>query len=509
MALMEMTRRHVWSLGLAGLAAILLTANCDAAAAAPQMTDQSISDKIDDELLMDPGVISSKVDISTDNGVVTLTGQVNNILAKERAERVAEAVKGVRSIVNRIKVKPSPYRTDAQIKVDVQNALLEDPAADSYELSTSVENGVVTLSGDVDSYQEAKLAKTVAKGVRGVVGIDDQIDVIYKVDRTDAEVKREIEESLRWNVYVDDDLINVAVDDGKVTLSGTIGSLSEKRMSRWAAWVAGTKAVDASNLTVERWARDDELRGDKYVIKSEDEMKDALQSALLRDPRVMMFNVDVDIAGSVATLRGTVDNLKAKRAAEQDAKNTVGITRVYNRLKVRFDDPITDVEISDKITDAFVRDPYIERFDITTTVVDGTAYLYGTVDTYFEKNRADDLASRVNGVVDVENHLAVDYEAPYIFDPYVDDDFIDSDELFQYEPRAPGKTDSQIKKDIESELWWSPFVDADEVDVSVDDGVALLTGTVDSWSERRSATQNAYEAGATLVDNDLTVSYSN
>ena len=151
-------------------------------------------------------------------------------------------------------------------------------------------------------------------------------------------------------------------------------------------------------------------------------------------------------------------------------------------------------------------DQYVERFELTVSVVDGTAHLYGTVDSYFEKNRADDVASRVTGVLDVENHLTVDhYDTAYIYDPYVDDSYVSDDELIDYDRRAPLKTDSQIKDAIESELWWSPFVDSDDVTVTVDDGIAMLTGTVDTWSERRSASENAYEGGATLVDNELIV----
>lgn len=471
------------------------------------MTDQQVSDKVEDELLFDRGVSSSKIDVITNSGIVTLSGSANNVLSKERAARIAETVKGVRSVVNRIQVKASSDRSDSDIREDVEQALLNDPAADSYEITTTVRNGKVTLEGTVDSYQERDLAKAVAKGVRGVTGIDDQIEVHYKIDRSDAEIEQEVEQSLRWDVHIDDNLIAVSVSDGTVTLSGTVGSAAEKRLAVNTAWAAGVRSVDDSNLLVGRWARDEELRGEKYVIKSESEVRQAIKDALLYDPRVNLFNVDVEVAGRMATLRGVVDNLQAKRAAEQDARNTVGVNFVDNRLKVRLDDPPADIEIADDIRSAFRRDPFVERFEIVTTVVDGTAHLYGLVDSYFEKNRADELASRVQGVVDVENHLNVDDETPYIYDPYVDDGYIDRDELFGYERRSPYLSDSQIKDEINDEMWWSPFVDSEQVNVSVDDGVATLTGAVDSWSERRAATENAYEGGATLVDNELTVNY--
>jgi osmotically-inducible protein OsmY len=65
------------------------------------------------------------------------------------------------------------------------------------------------------------------------------------------------------------------------------------------------------------------------------------------------------------------------------------------------------------------------------------------------------------------------------------------------------KDDEDIEEDIESELWWSPFVSSEEITVSVQDGVATLTGTVDSWRERRIATEKAYAGGAKSVRNHL------
>jgi osmotically-inducible protein OsmY len=65
----------------------------------------------------------------------------------------------------------------------------------------------------------------------------------------------------------------------------------------------------------------------------EDEVRDAINAALLHDPRVMSFNVDADVLGGTVTLRGEVDNLRAKRAAEQDAEDILGVSTVYNRLK--------------------------------------------------------------------------------------------------------------------------------------------------------------------------------
>ncbi len=498
-------RKANWSVAIA---AVLLNfaLPTDAAPVQVEMTDQAITDKVNDEMAIDPGVAAAKIEATTTRGIVTLTGTVNNILAKERAARIADAVKGVRSTVNRIEVRPSASRSDADVRKDIDTALMKDPATDSYEIVSAVDDGMVSLTGTVDSYQERDLVVTVAKGVRGVTGVKDQIVVSYKTTRSDDEIKQEIRQALKWDIRVNGYLIDVDVNNGEVKLTGTVGSAAEKRLAEIDAWVAGVNFVDSSNLSVERWTRDDEMRGDKYVIKSEEELRGAVQDALLYDPRVKSFHVDVDVLGSTVTLRGTVDNLKAKRAAFQDAMHTVGVTHVENRLKLQTkDDGPDNAAIAADIRDAFMRDPYIERFEITTRVIDETAHLYGTVDTYFEKNLADDLASRVPGVIDVVNHLSVESDVPYVYNPYVDQGYVNRDEVIDYEKRTLYKSDDQLADAIERELWWSPFVDSDRVNVMVDEGVATLTGTVDSWSEFRTATSNAYEGGATLVDNDLIV----
>ncbi len=212
------------------------------------------------------------------------------------------------------------------------------------------------------------------------------------------------------------------------------------------------------------------------------------------------------LTGTTVILRGTVDNLRAKRAAAQDARNTVGVLNVKNRIKVRPDEPVNDAEIEEKVTAALVRDPYVEGYEITVDVTNGVVDLYGTVDTYFEKSQANEAVSSVRGVILVDNNLIVrnDY-VPYLYDPYLDDRYPYDYDWYDYSPRFPTASDLRIKTDIEDELWWSPFVDSDDVTVTVDAGEATLTGTVDSWTEYNAAENNAYEGGAIYVDNDLTV----
>ncbi len=484
------------AIGLAGPAAVC---------AAPEVTDLSISDAVEDQLRLDHAFASDLVDVTTQDGVVTLSGSVDNILAKERAARIAAKVKGVRAVVNTIAVVPPILRSDSEIEDDVKAALRLDPAAESYEVDVDVQDNVVTLTGRVDSWQERTLSEKVAKGVQGVTGLENKIDVLYKVDRPDAEIEAEIEQALRWDVLVDHALIEVDVINGRVVLSGIVGSLAEKGRATADAYVANVQGVDAEGLEVRRWARDDDLRGDKYKDLTDGDIRAAVEDALFYDPRVAAFNVTPEVTNGVVTLRGTVDNLKAKKAAARTARNTVGVLQVANRLKVRPETPVEAPALEDRIRATFERDPVVEATEITIDVQNGVAELFGSVDTAFERSWAEDLAARVDGVIAVRNYLAVTgYFDPYLYDPYLDDWYA-GDAPDYYDPPVTMKSDDTIREEIEEEFFWSPFVDGGDIDIEVDNGRATLTGHVDSWSEYSAASDNAFEGGAVVVYNQLEV----
>ena len=475
------------------------------ALAAREINDPDITDAVEDELLFDPAVLLNNIDVVTADGVVTLKGTTDNILARRRAARLAETVKGVRSVINRIEVRAKKTRTDSEIRRDVSEALLTDPAAESYEVDVAVNDGKVTLTGQVESWQERSLSEKIAAGVKGVRAIENKIDVDYRTDRPAIEIAPEIEARLRWDALVDHGLIDVRVEDnGVVTLTGTVGSAAEKSRAVADAWVAGVTDVRASQLTVAKWARDEDIVANKYRALEADSIREAITDALLYDPRVKSFNVNVEVDGSLVTLRGTVDNLEAKRAAARVARNTVGVTGVTNRLKVRMEEPPSDRAIEDRIADVLIWDPYIDRTDVTIDVDDGVVTLTGVADTLYEKGHADEAVSGVQGVIEVNNNLAVaEAPKPLVYDPYVTGWNPYESEWYDYEPGVTYETDEEIREEINDELWWSPFVDSDEVTVTVEDGVATLTGMVDSWSEKRAATENAYEGGATWVHNNL------
>ncbi len=477
-----------------------------AASSTESIADSDISNHIESEYLFDAGVPMYAIDVRTDKGIVTLTGTVNNLLASERATRIAETVRGVRSVINRINVNPLLDRSGSSLSNSVNNALLFDAAADSYEIEVNADDkGQVTLTGSVDSWQERELAETVAKGVSGVTSVDNNIVIKYKSERTDTEIKPEISKRLQWDSLVDDGLINVQVDDGKVFLSGTVGSAAEKHRAESDAWVGGVKSVDSSDLKVEKWARDENMRKQKYVDRTDLEIREAVQDALLYDPRVSHFNIEVNVSNDIVTLRGIVDNIQAKNAAKRDALNTVGVIGVNSLIKVRPVAMIDDDKIADNIRDALSHNPFTENYDIDVQVKNRVARLNGIVDSYFEKAEAENVAFRAKGVTDIKNNLSVSYPDVIIFNPYVDDWSIYDYPWYLAVPDQQSRNDWHIKQAIENEFLWSPFVDSDDVNVTVESGIATLTGSVDSIRENEAAEQNAFEGGAKAVINKLRI----
>ena len=468
--------------------------------------DPAIESAVERELRHDPAVPADDVFVEVSDGVAVLDGTVDTLLESRFAVRLAETVRGVRAVVDEIDVVPD-VRSDEAVAEDVETALLEDPAADSYEVTVHVEDGVVTLRGSVDSWTERELARRVATGVRGVRDVQDELDVIHTGDRPDPEVRAEVAERLRWDALVDDSGIEVAVQDGQVKLSGYVGSVAEKRRARLDSWVQGVSSVATDDLEIFEWTADEDVRETPRDGWDRKAVEDAIQVAMRYEPRVEADRVDVDFAHSVATLSGTVDDVAARMAAERCARDTEGVVAVANEIRV---DAVVreDSQLESAVNDAFVRDPFLESYEIDTEADRQDIILTGTVESWFEKLRATDVAASIRGVDEVDNRIAVVTPEPYVYDPYVEGSRPWSRDWYDYEPAGSYEPDFLIEDRIEDEFLWSPYVDASDVNVGVANGVVTLTGTVDSWTERGAAERNAYEGGAVDVINELDVGVS-
>ncbi|MBN1850139.1 MAG: BON domain-containing protein [Deltaproteobacteria bacterium] len=246
------------------------------------------------ELRNDPGISIQTLKVYTINGIVKLQGTVNNILSKKRAEEVARSVKGVRSVINTIELE-AEFRSDPDILRDIRRTLLNHPVIELYEIQAQVVNGIVTLEGMVDSWQEARLCIYAVEGIRGVKEVQNKIKVYPKMNRPDHEIKTEIKGRLYWDVWMDETLVDVKVNQGKVMLEGIVGSAAERHRAYEDAWVTSVSSVDISKIEID-WRRYDEIRRTlEYALESDDKIWRTLKEAFIYDPRILCPSI---MAGS-------------------------------------------------------------------------------------------------------------------------------------------------------------------------------------------------------------------
>jgi osmotically-inducible protein OsmY len=465
------------------------------------LSDQEIAEAIQRQFRMQKGVNAQLIDLKTENGIVTISGYTDHLLSQERAAQIAKMVRGVRGVVNEILIHTSDV-PDFVLQHNVEQALLSDPATADLGIQCTVSNGVAQVRGNVQSWPEKELILKVVKGVKGVRQINDAVEtqITFRVEHNDTDMEAQIQERLQWDIRVNSALIDVQVNKSEVTLKGVVGSAAEKKQAIATAWMAGATWVNSDDLHVEHWARNEDLRQDKYDRKTDDEIRKAVRDTFLADPRVLVFQPMIEVDNGTVTLTGTVSNLRAKRAAEQDARNVVGVWSVNNALVVRPYQAPTDSQMEENVKAALARCAYLSHFGIDVHVRYGKVALYGTVDNYFELQQVEEMASGITGVVEVRNRVQVREKRAVLMIDYVFP--------AQTDPATNADTDQQIEKALREQLFWFPFIDESQIEVSVNQGCARIAGQVDNWQELRYLTLAAYECGATSVDNQVRVKNS-
>ncbi len=467
------------------------------------ITDGDLRSRIESEFNESPVVNAAEIDVTVDDGIATLEGEVLNLEAKLRAVEIARSFRDVRAVIDLLDVAIVP-RSDQQLQSLIKKRLAHNEATSDVEVDISARHGRVVLSGEVDSEVEHDLSQRIVRAIPGVQFVENRLRIKRFQSRTDEDLEADVRQRIRWDHQLDDDAIEVEVTDGRVKLSGIVGSDSDRFHASMAARIDGVREVD--NQLVVRSDRQDPFHRDPLfrVDLKPAEIEAAIRDALRQDPRVGEIELDIQVSlGSVA-LRGNAESIVEKKAVEDTTRNTRGVRHVKNYLRVVRRDPRSDDEIRREIVDAFAHDPLVDRFEIAVAVDEGVVFLRGDIDSYYERARAEEVALHVAGIVELHNRLEVSDNAPE-FDPT----FFAYEPVKGFEPAKLGtihiKPDEEILQAINSEIWWSPFVDADQVNVEVRAGVATLTGTVDSHAEAAAAVSNAMQGGAVVVKNNLKI----
>ncbi|AMR25559.1 hypothetical protein A0257_23000 (plasmid) [Hymenobacter psoromatis] len=470
-------------------------------APADHLSDADITAAIELFFTTKKGVPAHLIDVAAHEGIVRLTGITDNLLASERAEEIALAVRGVRGVVNELIIS-TPDRPNDELYHAVTQALRADPATTDYNVACTVADGVVTPTGIVQSWAEQQLVLRVLRGVRGVRRlVADELTIRWgEIQNSDEEISAQIRELLAWDIRVLSDQVGVRTTDRVVHLSGTVGTAAERAQVVAVAYQAGARRVDARDLFVAYWAQSPELRREKFVQRSDADLAQAVLATFRYDPRVLDYQPTVVVHDGLVTLTGQVSSLRAKQSAEQDARHVVGVWNVHNLLKVRTRWFTPDAEVRQAILDALARDPYVSIFEFQVRVTNGRAHLDGLVNSHFEQAQAAEVASGVNGVAEVENGVRVLPSAGQAgCYPYPG----------ALRPAAYPNADFALAERIRGLYFWSASLHNQDVEVLVENGRATLTGTVATWLDREQAAFDAYEAGAQRVDNDLLLSTAN
>ena len=210
-------------------------------------SDEQIKKDIVDELYWDTSIDASKVSVTVDHGVVTLTGEVPTYGELTTARSAAWRIEGVLDVMDNLTVSyvmPPELPSDTELRTRVINILTWEPAIDETELTASVTDGIVTVEGTVDSYWKRPYVENRIAGLRGVLGIENRIAVVPTRKMTDEVVAQDVTSALKRDVLVDPRNVTVAVTDGIVTLTGSVpGWASRHSAERDAANTAGVVAV--------------------------------------------------------------------------------------------------------------------------------------------------------------------------------------------------------------------------------------------------------------------------
>jgi osmotically-inducible protein OsmY len=210
-------------------------------------------------------------------------------------------------------------RTDEQIQQDVLAELKWDARLQPNEIGVIVKDGVVTLTGWVDSYLKKWTAEDVAHRVSGVKAVANDIEVKLLTERTDPDIAAAAVRAIEWDAAVPSDKIQVTVSKGWVTLKGEVEWQYQKQdAERVVRRLAGVKGV--SNLITVK------------PRTTASELKKKIEDSLIRNAQLDANRITVEVQGSKAILKGTVRSWAEKEEAERVAWSAPGITSVENRI---------------------------------------------------------------------------------------------------------------------------------------------------------------------------------
>lgn len=214
-------------------------------------------------------------------------------------------------------------KTDTQLKADVMAELAWDAAIDATDIGVLVKNGVVTLTGHLDTFAEKHATERAVRRVAGVRGIALELDVKLAAEhrRSDSEIAQAATSALRWSSLVPDEHVKVEVEDGWVTLTGEVDwGYQLTNAEQCIRPLVGVRGM-TNRITIKP-------RASSRDVSSE------IAAALARQAAREAEHINIEVEGSVVTLLGKVHSLPERDAAVGAAFSARGVSRVVDKLEI-------------------------------------------------------------------------------------------------------------------------------------------------------------------------------
>ena len=214
------------------------------------LDDKQLKQSVLAELAWEPNVAAAHIGVAVQDGVVTLTGHVPGFVERHLAETAVGRVKGVRGIAEEMEVR-LPFdnrRGDEEIAAAALARLDWDVTVPKDAIRVTVEQGWVTLEGQVDRHHQKQAAEWDVRGLTGVVGITDKIAIRPAVDPSN--LSDAVTHALHRSLFYDSRTVTVTARGGEIHLGGTVHSWHDRQVAGDTAWAAPGATLVVNEIAV-------------------------------------------------------------------------------------------------------------------------------------------------------------------------------------------------------------------------------------------------------------------